>query len=349
MRNFKRVCLFLAVNLAVIFLARMLFYTPTELTQLIHEFEQEQCNAVVLGQSHSEAGVNPYLLSDSETKVFTLSRGNMTQDRIYTLLRRLNVSGRIKRVYLDMDSSAWNKTGSLIEPLVNEGGHPEDVLRKRFWKYMDWDYVYRTLFEMPFNNVLFDYSFAAHDTYQKAAAILENRYKSYSETMNTVPIGKRFDVYTYEGRGFLNGDGNREMVPANYGFQPEKVTERRLTYFEKIVDYCRDNDIEVVCFTVPLQPQRIVSESQDQAHAYFSELCRKYGLPYYDFNYVKAQYLPRGEEDYIDPEGHVKGELANRLTLLFREILDSENPESYFETDYAAVVAGLQAMTESPA
>lgn len=38
----------------------------------------------------------------------------------------------------------------------------------------------------------------------------------------------------------------------------------------------------------------------DDVHEYFAELCGEYGVPFYDLNYLKDEYLSRTDDDYVD-------------------------------------------------
>lgn len=43
----------------------------------------------------------------------------------------------------------------------------------------------------------------------------------------------------------------------------------------------------------------------DDAHEYFTKLCDKYGVPFYDLYYLKSEYLFRTDDDYDELLEHL--------------------------------------------
>ena len=44
-------------------------------------------------------------------------------------------------------------------------------------------------------------------------------------------------------------------------------------YFQKIVKYCKDNGIELICVTAPITPSSVVSGAANEADTYFKQIC----------------------------------------------------------------------------
>ena len=108
-----------------------------------------------------------------------------------------------------------------------------------------------------------------------------------------------------------------------------------------MADYCRREEIELICTVSAVTPYRLNLERHDQAHEYFTELCGALEIPFYDMNYAKAQYLPRTNEMFVDYEGHMQGDMAVRQSEFLAEVLRAEHPESFFETDYQTLLESL--------
>ena len=101
------------------------------------------------------------------------------------------------------------------------------------------------------------------------------------------------------------------------------------------------DDIELVCVQSALPPYRLQNENMDDAHEYFAELCGEYDVPFYDFNYLKDEYLSRTDDDYVDLDGHMMGELADRQSAVLGQILIAENKKEFFYDNYDDVLSHL--------
>jgi len=91
-----------------------------------------------------------------------------------------------------------------------------------------------------------------------------------------------------------------------------------------------------------LPPYRLQNENMDEVHEYFTELCSEYQVPFYDLNYLKDEYLSRTDDDYVDLDGHMMGELADRQSAVLGQILISENKEAFFYDNYDDVLKHLK-------
>ena len=119
------------------------------------------------------------------------------------------------------------------------------------------------------------------------------------------------------------------------------IKSENLEAFRKIVVYCKDNDIELICVQSALPPYRLQNENMDEVHDYFIELCGKYDVPFYDLNYLKKEYLSRTDDDYVDLDGHMMGTLADRQSAVLGQILISENKDAFFYDNYSDVLNHL--------
>jgi len=79
----------------------------------------------------------------------------------------------------------------------------------------------------------------------------------------------------------------------------------------------------------------------DDVHEYFAELCGEYGVPFYDLNYLKDEYLSRTDDDYVDLDGHMMGELADRQSAVLGQILISKDKKAFFYDNYDDVLSHL--------
>ena len=59
-------------------------------------------------------------------------------------------------------------------------------------------------------------------------------------------------------------------------------------------------------------------------------------------NYVKKEYLGQKNSDFVDEDGHMMGEFSQKHTRVLSEILQSDDPDKFFYTDYQEVLNNLQ-------
>ena len=146
--------------------------------------------------------------------------------------------------------------------------------------------------------------------------------------------------FAYDVRGFQRGishDENQEPFRAKT-FDPENFPPVNLEYFYKIVQYCKDRQIRLICYSPCFSPTRLLSENHGDEYAYFSQLTQQCQIPFYDLSYARKEYLDYTDEDFVDLEGHVMGALADRQSALLKKAADSDDPDQYFYPSYDEVM-----------
>ena len=159
-------------------------------------------------------------------------------------------------------------------------------------------------------------------------------YRNYS--MDAVEIHDAGGPYA--AQGFFYRDMKMDsLVPSDIvAWDESGISDKVLDSFEKTVQYCKKNNIELVCVTSPITPTTSVNGYSEQAGAYFTRLCEEYGVEYYDFNLLTMDTLPRTDDDFFDEEGHMLGELADRYSdILASVLLDKCDKSTAFYGTYA--------------
>lgn len=172
-----------------------------------------------------------------------------------------------------------------------------------------------------------------------AKAYLLGNESSIQNTYSIIGVAGNFE---YKGRGFRYGLKKSGIEWPSWDFDEDSIKEENVEAFKKIAKYCRDNDIELICVQSALPPYRLQNENMDAVHEYFMELCSEYQVPFYDLNYMKDEYLSRTDDDYVDLDGHMMGELADRQSAVLGQILISENKEAFFYDNYDDVLNHLK-------
>lgn len=150
------------------------------------------------------------------------------------------------------------------------------------------------------------------------------------------------DNYTYRHHG--NGNRTiRQENPQQYFSINDRVFEEssvQFEYLQKIIELCREKDIELIFVSAPFHKSRVVNPAARYPAAYevLRNISDQYGIPFWDFNLKKEEILEFGDEDYYD-SAHLYHNSAAELTQLFLNVYEDykngiDVEEKYF---YASV------------
>ena len=136
----------------------------------------------------------------------------------------------------------------------------------------------------------------------------------------------------YLGKGFFivrnlmrdSGFGEFKAI----SFDADGVDKETVEIFRKIVKYCKEQNIRLVCTTSPITPSMLTCGDYGKVTEYFTSLCEEQDVEYYDFNLIKDDVLDFEDTDYVDYDGHMVGELADRYSHVLGDVI-SRTQEYY--------------------
>ena len=97
MRTFKKIAGFIIVNLIVVVSLTFMLAQPSVLKILLKEAKSEECDTLIIGESHGETSYNPYVMSDvTGDQVFNLSRRLMPVVNLSYIMEEANANGQYK-------------------------------------------------------------------------------------------------------------------------------------------------------------------------------------------------------------------------------------------------------------
>ena len=317
---------------------------PSVVKLLMEEAKSQAYDTIIIGESHAAYGYNPFIISDKiGHEVFNISRGRIIIPNLSYILEEINVLGQYKKVILDLDESYFEES--------NKGNNGTDTnLLLKLSGERRLRYFKDILLKENYNDILADYT--VNSTTIKniprnvECKLSKSNYIGGESAIQSVYSVIENESYRYEGRGFLRGIKKSDNKYESKQFDTDNINAENLEAFKKIVQYCKNNNIELVCAQSALPPYRLLNENMDEVHEYFAELCDKYDVPFYDLNYLKDEYLSRTDDDYIDLEGHMMGELADRQSTVLGQILVSENKDAFFYDNYNDVLTHLNTKKE---
>ena len=342
MRIFKRLCLFLAVNLAVVGLMEFVLTDPSVVEIYLEDIHENEYDTLIIGTSHGETGFDPFMMSEAtNSKVFNASRRLMPVIDQYYLLKTANRKGTVKTVYYELDPTYFNST----QPIKT---HDDTCMLRHAGALDRLEYAVRYLWDENYNFALFHYVFDMK-TLKKVPAIVKSKLllRSLPPDERIRGIYKFLNIsenFDYMGRGFRYGrakDPQADLAFEPMSFSPDAVDPLYLEAFHDMVRYCRKEDIRLVCVISALPEKRLREENHAAAHEYFSALCDDYGVEFYDMNYLHPHLLPRTTQDYTDLDGHMMGTLAQRQTAMLIELEQSPACEAFFTEDFDALLTEL--------
>lgn len=330
MRSFKNTFFFLLIVIAIGWCLNFLLVPSSYLRVILHEIQStdQNYNMVVVGQSHGETDINPYILEEKTGyTAYNMSRRLVSMTDLYYIVKESNYRNKPKVLVLDLDSTYFQGEGytdyfsdSYIYPHMN---NPRNRI----------EYFLRYNLSNDFRVTLCRYSNLKDGLLQLPFTIRSKTSKEYWDyDMNAVKMHN--DNFVYKGRGFRYGIKklDTDYVPATWS--KENVSEKALESFQSIVEYCKKENIQLICISSPVSKKRLQSEPFEEIHHYFEDMTEEYEVPYFDFNFIDPAYLEWSDEDFADMDGHMMGEFAEEYSRVLgktlKQYFDGKNVEQLF-------------------
>ena len=343
MQTFKKIMGFLIPNILIIAAMTIMLSQPSVVKVLLKEAKSSEYNTLVIGESHGTASINPFVLSENtRSSAFNLSRRLLPVCDLYYILAEADAHKQYKRVILDLDGSYW--------VLGHEGrnaGSDTNLLWRLTGKNR-LDYIWNILRKDNYNEVLCDYILNMNNIKNIPLNVrtkcsqpyLKSEEKAITAINEMIAAGN--NCFEERGRGFRYGIKKSGIEWPSWSFDPKEVKDENIAAFERIVKYCNDNKIELVCIQSALPPYRLERENLGDVHDFFAGLCQEHGVPFYDMNYLKKGYLDQTDDDYVDLDGHMMGKLADRHTEVLADVLNAEDKDHFFYHSYDEVLSNLE-------
>lgn len=315
---------FIAGMAVIIAVCDFLFAKTGYINYIIRQADNCKTNydEFILGASHARCAIDPeYIEKKQDVTALNMSVPGETIKDSYYLLQELNRNNDIKRIVLDIDYNYWYGNlgqGSFAEAFMY---NQYDWMSPVKWKYLVENTEYLDIRNAFTKKYVYntDFSSVKQNIKQKTSEDYKNA-NIYS--LDTSDAGG-----PYTGKGFFAlplPQGNpvgEDYVKKQMGIEQQDINPYPEKYFRKLVQYCDDNNIELICVTSPITPTSMQRLNIDVAYGKLTTLFNELGVQYYDCNRLKYSVLPRKDEDYIDKEGHMGGELAERYSDVLSDIL----------------------------
>lgn len=322
MRNSKKILLTvvcIAVIALVIVAMDIILYPCTYTRNDVHSATTQQHDVILLGSSNGKMNINPdTLVSGTDKTAFNLCAGGQYPVDSYYLARLIMEKQDPKTIIFELDPG-------YIMTEKEKGNnyllffHEFPLSRSKL------EYAADTLMDCDFRSAFFPfYEYSLQSELPRVADNLDQKLKGEYKIDNFK--GK---AQEYHENGWIEKyPVPKDKFPAFHPtlFDEAEIKENSLKYVEKLASLCKEKGVEFIAISTPL-PGAVLQkekESFDASADYFSEYFAKLGVPYYNFNREYSKAFPHASEIYVDYDGHMNGENAEKFSKTLGGILFSK-------------------------
>lgn len=332
MKRIGRIIGFIIAFVIVVLILTLMLKQPSGIRVLLNEAKTKDYDTLIIGESHSESGYNPYIISEElNCNAVNISRRKIPIIFLYYMIAEANTDNKIKTVVLDIDPQYWIVTNNHTPGEdMNLFPYLTGIKKWRFFAEYFKDAIWPDKFPLLFA----DYTLTKESVNRIPLALKAKFNSDYiannDNAMDSVNEYLSTDkVFMYCGRGYYFGENYVENTNQSWQYDND-IQPKNIEILDRIKKYCEDNNIRLICTQSALSPTLLHQVRIGNIHDDFSALLKERGIEYYDFNYAKKEYLDRTDADYVDLEEHMMGELSTRQTKLLTEILKSDDKDKYF-------------------
>lgn len=300
---------------------------------MLHHFynREEPIDIAWIGSSHVYCDVNPEIMNNLSGKNnFNLSTGSQSFSQSYLLLQEAHKKYNIKKVYLEMYYYVH----------VRGSGNSYKVDRHfRVWDYMEnsrlkQQSIYEQKPEEEFLAVYMPYVRYRSYIFDEKHIDSQIRTKTSEAYLQMNYSGNTI----YHENGYVEKGYSLEESGLNWAKQlsleEEPFLDEAKEYLIRIIEYCQENEIELILFASPTYDLQVYStDNYDNYVKQINDIASAYDLKYYDFNLCKEEYLPIQKLECFSDVGHLNANGAELFTPVLYDVLANDRGE-YFYNSY---------------
>lgn len=176
------------------------------------------------------------------------------------------------------------------------------------------------------------------------------------DRIKTIVTEKRSPNYDYDvqggvhpSKGFVCADETLDpselYVLNEKDWIPEDIPEESLKYLSLIIDFCKDNHINLVLFSSPVAEIYIYAHPDyDKYVEQINAIAEKASIPYLDFNLCREDSFPIHDLKYMSDRQHLSGDGAALFTDFLGHLMlaDETTRKQYFYSSYAEKLTDLE-------
>ena len=312
MRNFKRfltaviLLLFFACNIALSWLLYPYTYTRAN----FHTMKEGSYEGLIVGGSHAKCGIDPEVLYTMTGKKYLNSAqgGEHSLDVLY-LVKEAASRTDLRTVIYEIDPAYWvDKPNQTQEYVAVYHEYPLSVRKA--------SYAFDKMLMADLRTSLFEWYLYRKEVFHIRDRIAEKSSETY-KSFRLEPFSD--EIQTYREDGFIAR--HRTDAGTDYETEPSLWNEKTYNpdeqkYFEKLVSFCRENDIELITVMMPVPDTsyEMYQDSYEDAHSFFTSYLGSEAVRFLDCLHSGTDGMPNRQEDFCDNDGHLFEDTAVRFT-----------------------------------
>lgn len=319
MHNFKKIAkimVALLLAITILFGLDFMLYPCTFMRNDIHTVTTEKRQDIFLGTSHGKMNIDPETVGEITEKTgHNLCVGGEYGVDAYHLAKLVIEKQAPERIIYEIDPGyfATNKEpGNNYLLFYHE--FPLSVTKFEYFKEI--------LLECDFRTVLFPW-------YEYS---LKYEVEKLSDTIYQ-KMNHNYDVSYLKGKaqeyhesGFIERypiDTSRLTLTEPKLFSRKEVKKENMEYLGKLIQLCKENNIEFVAVTTPIPDELLkeYSKNFEEAWDYFSDYFEKQNVQYINFNREQYDLFSHELSNFTDYDGHMNGEAAIRFSKILGYLL----------------------------
>lgn len=317
MHNFKKIILHSLLLTAFVIILSFSFLLPYFYTETYHYQDYKvrkalsgSIDTLVIGSSHAVRSVKPTVLKEElGINAYNLSSPLMSMYGRYVLLKKEIERNPIDTVYLELSFNALTLDKDIL-------GFEGDI------------YVLGRL-DTNLERIKFFKSAFTKDEYGKILTDTIRRSKYAMENS----LGKKEPIAQYETYGYLPIESKDQLMTEEvkkkiYNSKPidAEIKDYNLANLEKMVELCKDNDVNLVFIVTPITEILLIQYSNlDEVFSQYEQLAKKYDCEYYDFNLDKQRPKIYSEKTSFYDNSHMSDSGADIFSKRFADIIKDVN------------------------
>lgn len=322
MHSFKKIISFIlvvCVGCGVFWGLDFALYPCTFIRNDIHAVCTESFQDVYLGTSHGKMNIDPASVEDVNGRTgHNLCVGGEYSIDAYYLTRLMLEKNKPERIIYEVSPGYFTtekEEGNNYLLFYHE--FPLSMARLEYFADSIMECNFRTMlfpwYEYPLS---YELGKIKDTVYQKATRNYDVSYlKGTSQEYHENGFIERYPV-----------DSSQFSMTGIEEFRTEDVIDENMVYLEKLIDLCKENEIEFIAVTTPIPAATLVEyqEQYDEAWDYFSDFFQEQEVEYLNFNREYYSLFSHSVEDYTDYDGHMNGDAARRFSRILGILLQTD-------------------------
>ena len=301
---------------------------------IMHHFyeKEENIDNLYLGSSHLYCAVNPLILDEKNEEVnFNLSTGSQKFSESYLLLQEADKRHDIRRVYLEMYYSVH--TEDYLYTLQNHFRLLDEIKNSWAKQQLIWELdpeeemmaVYLPF--VRYRQEIFNIEYIKKQINEKSKADYREYRYCHTDENGTVE---------YIKNGFMSM--NKILSAEDLVFECDDMSENPISddamvYLKRIIDYCKENNIELMLFSAPVYELQIYGTANYDAYVnQVKKVAEENALKYYDFNLCKETFLPIQRAEYFSDLGHLNSKGAELFSEVFYDVVTNDRGDYFYDS-----------------